>query len=108
MTDTPEVIFLQPDCCVDWANEGRQWCEHDVWGDDCDNHEPATKYVRVDAIPATLQAENARLRRLLVLWRSMVNEGGVPRYTITPGAALNTVVTDTDRTLAALKVTPHE
>lgn len=44
----PENIFLQPDCCVDWANEGRQWCEHDVWSDDCPEHSPATEYVRAD------------------------------------------------------------
>lgn len=33
---------------------------------------------------------------LLRMWRNLVNEGGVPRYTITPGAALNTLVTWTD------------
>ena len=35
----------------------------------------------------------------LSLWRSLVTEGGVPRYTVTPGAALNTVVTSTDALL---------
>lgn len=35
----------------------------------------------------------------LRLWRSLVNEGGVPRYTVTPGAALNTIVTSTDALL---------
>lgn len=44
----PQSIFLQPDCCVDWANEGRQWCEHDVWGGDCPEHSFATEYVRAD------------------------------------------------------------
>lgn len=41
-----------------------------------------------------------RLDELLRQWRSLVREGGVPRYTVIPGAALNTVVTWTD---AALK-----
>jgi HAMP domain-containing protein len=54
-----ERIFLQPNCCAD-AHYGRQWCEHDVWGDDCEDHTPATEYVRADAIEA-LQAEVERL-----------------------------------------------
>lgn len=39
----------------------------------------------------------------LKLWRSLVVEGGVPRYTVTPGAALNTVVTGTDRLIQQAK-----
>lgn len=31
----PRTIYLQPRCCVD-PNEGRLWCEDDVWPcDDC-------------------------------------------------------------------------
>lgn len=45
------------------------------------------------------------LAGLLRLWRSLVIEGGVPRYTITPGAALNTLVTSTDAALRSLKGT---
>lgn len=41
----------------------------------------------------------AELVAELTLWRSLVTEGGVPRYTVTPGAALNSVVTSTDRLL---------
>lgn len=65
-----------------------------------------------DAIETLLrkQAEDAAelkaLREELRLWRMLVNEGGVPRYTVTPGAALNTVVTSTDRLLS--KGTPHD
>jgi hypothetical protein len=44
-----------------------------------------------------LRRENASLKAELRLWLILVNEGGVPRYTITPGAALNTVVTSTKR-----------
>ena len=43
----------------------------------------------------TLEAENAVLRQELELWMMLVKEGGVPRYTITPGAALNELVTST-------------
>ena len=32
----------------------------------------------------TLEAENAVLRQELKWWMMLVNEGGVPRYTITP------------------------
>jgi hypothetical protein len=42
---------------------------------------------------------NADALELLRLGRSLVTEGGVPRYTITPGAALNTLVTWTDAAL---------
>ena len=35
---------------------------------------------------------NKRLREALTLFRSLVKEGGVPRYTVTPGAALNSVI----------------
>ena len=40
---------------------------------------------------------------LLRMWRDLVIEGGVPRYTVLPGAALNTLVTWTD---AALRNSP--
>ena len=43
----------------------------------------------------TLEAENAVLRQELNSWMMLVTEVGVPRYTITPGAALNEVVTST-------------
>ena len=55
-----ERIFLQPNCCAD-AHYGRQWCEHDVWGDDCEDHTPATEYVRADAI----EAMQAQVRHLM-------------------------------------------
>lgn len=37
LADEHRTIYLQPRCCVD-PNEGRQWCEHDVWPcDDCEH-----------------------------------------------------------------------
>lgn len=36
--------------------------------------------------------EIERLREALQTFRSLVSEGGVPRYTVTPGAALNSVI----------------
>lgn len=39
----------------------------------------------------------------LKLWRSLVIEGGVPRYTVLPGAALNMLVTGTDKLLERVK-----
>ena len=55
-----------------------------------------------DAYLAATQAKDEEIARLveeLRLWRMLVDEGGVPRYTITPGAALNTIVTSTDAML---------
>lgn len=59
-----------------------------------------------DRYAAKLKADNTALRERvkvleqeLRLWRSLVVEGGVPRYTVTPGAALNTIVTSTDSIL---------
>jgi hypothetical protein len=53
--------------------------------------------------PADRIARLARERDDLVfelrLWRSLVREGGVPRYTIDPGAGLNCVVEGTDNLL---------
>lgn len=36
--------------------------------------------------------EVRRMREALTALRSLVREGGVPRYTVTPGAALNSVI----------------
>jgi hypothetical protein len=41
---------------------------------------------------ARLIAAAPDLLEALTLLRSLVNEGGVPRYTVTPGAALNSVI----------------
>lgn len=45
---------------------------------------------------------------LLRQWRSLVQEGGVPRYTVLPGAALNTLVGYTDAALARASATERE
>lgn len=52
MTDH-ERIWLEPDPGAD-PDYGRQWCQHNVWGDD------ATEYVHVEIVAAT-DAEIARL-----------------------------------------------
>jgi hypothetical protein len=49
------------------------------------------------------EALEAELR----LWRLLVIEGGVPRYTVTPGAALNSVVTSTDALLRRARSILH-
>jgi hypothetical protein len=36
--------------------------------------------------------QNTRLLEALTLFRGLVDEGCVPRYTITPGAALNSLI----------------
>lgn len=45
------------------------------------------------------EARVAELESELRLWASLVVEGGVPRYTVAPGAALNSVVTSTSAIL---------
>ncbi len=45
---------------------------------------------------------DGKLREALATLRGLVNEGGVPRYTVTPGAALNAVIEEVvDPILAA-------
>lgn len=45
--DYPQ-IYLEPRCCAD-PSEGRCCCQDDVFdGQDCEEHVPATKYVRDD------------------------------------------------------------
>lgn len=56
--------------------------------------------LELDGRPSTF-AEPIRAASLLRMWRDLVIEGGVPRYTVLPGAALNTLVTMTDRFLAS-------
>ena len=51
-----------------------------------------------------LKAENKQLREALIRLRGLVKEGGVPRYTVIPGAALNSVIEEVvDPALKALK-----
>ena len=40
-------IYLQPRCCVD-ENEGRQWCQDNVWPNDSECEETGVEYVRAD------------------------------------------------------------
>lgn len=40
------------------------------------------------------QSQVERMREALVSFRSIVVEGGVPRYSVVPGAALNSVIED--------------
>ncbi len=43
---------------------------------------------------------------LLKMWRELVIEGGVPRYTVLPGAALNMLVGWTDAALREARTPP--
>lgn len=53
MEDGPKVIFLAPLC--DHGEEGRMWCEDNVWDCKCGAVPPhkAIKYIRADAVTAT-------------------------------------------------------
>ena len=52
------------------------------------------------AMTAASPPVEERGAELLRMWRDLVIEGGVPRYTVLPGAVLNTLVTWTDAALA--------
>ena len=68
-------------------------------------HEGDAAMVRVDDLVAAL-AEIERLRTVVDVaenLRALVTEGDVPRYSVTPGAALNTVVSMYDRVRGRLK-----
>jgi hypothetical protein len=52
---------------------------------------------QVEAGASELEAARARIRELegaLSTFRRLVKESGIPRYTVTPGAALNSVIED--------------
>ncbi len=58
------------------------------------------------AVADAARLTNSELVNALKLLRSLINEGGVPRYTVTPGAALNSFVEETlDPLLARLAAT---
>ena len=68
---------------------------------------PECKIARYSQARAAIAAMTAasppvkeRGAELLRMWRDLVIEGGVPRYTVLPGAVLNTLVTWTDAALA--------
>lgn len=48
--DDHKIIWLAP-ICHDDGNNGREWCQDNVWEDGCDcdkgGHEP-TRYIRAD------------------------------------------------------------
>jgi hypothetical protein len=55
-----ETIWLQAKC-ADHGEEGRQWCQDDVWSDDCgcgDGHK-STQYIRADLVPTPEPAAGA-------------------------------------------------
>lgn len=45
--DDPEVMYLEPRCCAD-PNTGRQWCQDEVWADNCEDGKRGVKYIRAD------------------------------------------------------------
>jgi hypothetical protein len=49
--DNPKMIYLAPQCCAD-PNEGRLWCQDDVWECECGVEAPhrGIKYVRADVV----------------------------------------------------------
>jgi hypothetical protein len=64
--------------------------------------EKAARFITEDRAEQA-EAQVATLRTALVALRDLVKEGGVPRYTVTPGAALNTVIEEiVDPALAAI------
>lgn len=79
--EDPEIIFLEPGCCVDWSGSGRQWCEHDVWGDDCENHSPPTEYVRSDITAKSARTTPAEhtLLTLIQLVREYLPSDGISK-----------------------------
>jgi hypothetical protein len=63
VTKDHETIWLQAKC-REYGINGREWCQDDVWGDDCgcgEGHKP-TKYVRADLLTQRDQAARAEER----------------------------------------------
>lgn len=55
MTDAPERIWLEP-ARKTYADEGRQWCQDDVWKGDEDG--PSVEYVRANIAAPSAPAQN--------------------------------------------------
>lgn len=84
---------------IGFCNEAFRNMDVEIFGDDMVDITAALSDFLTKHTRTTDQAKDEEIARLveeLRLWRMLVNEGGVPRYTITPGAALNTIVTSTD------------
>lgn len=73
--------------------------------------DPLAENTREEWIASSLLAlheTNADLLEALKAMRSLVKEGGVPRYSVTPGAALNSVIEEiVDPALAKAEANPQ-
>lgn len=87
------------------AFEQRFWSIVDPNGVPSDMWEALERLARRYRTDSQAEEQIKLLREELKLWRMLVNEGGVPRYTVTPGAALNTIVTSTDAILRKTEAT---
>lgn len=90
----------QKEALVDLLYARASAAEDSCRTDDADVFIAAAKALTALQPPVAVPGE---LVELLRMWRNLVIEGGVPRYTVLPGAALNTLVGWTD---AALTSTP--
>lgn len=52
MSDEPKVIWLAP-ACYSHDPEGRQWCEDNVWDDECECDEIKHRAVRYVIAPVS-------------------------------------------------------
>ena len=68
MSEEHKVIWLEPSCGEE-NNEGRQWCQDNVWSDTCDGCEAKpVKFIRADLVEERRAALDAT--------HKMISEGG--------------------------------
>lgn len=80
---------------LSYMQEDRQ--RHERWKDSKRAKHGFSQTVSMDRVWEMVEGKAARTDEavgLLTLIQSLVQEGGVPRYSVLPGAALNTLVTD--------------
>lgn len=68
-------IYLQPDCCADYAGMGRLWCEDDAFTSECEENGVATEYIRADLC----KTEIKRLEAQKEYWRDKAKDREILR-----------------------------
>lgn len=97
----PESRVIHCHRCLNIRVWGKVLTAFDAWRAEYKDAPKASESVSPDT--ARLQQ---RLADELRLWRGLVVEGGVPRYTIVPGAALNELIAGTDELLRTIDAGP--
>ena len=109
-TKTAEPDMLEKHAPLPWTRDGDRYYDANGNLTGWIAAKGATEEHNAQIAAAVLPGINhgRELVQALTVFRSLVKEGGVPRYTITPGAALNEFVEWTDELLAKARSSQTE